>query len=224
MENNFSLESDDPDKQIEVIQNISTLDLTLFNKSVDDSESYEIPQSSDAILNKCNEIHENITNYKDKLIKKPKEYNDDIIRNELNDKNLKIISVEIDFLKQSVSYLQSQIHSKTLEINSKDEKISKLERVIEKQKKKLKDLKSRVKFQETKLFQMEDRLPKYHELLDKYKIQETYRVDLDEKYSKLETLFSRMDTKKGKFTSSIPKPKNPASPYLLGSPIVKKYS
>ena len=224
MENNFSLESDDPDKQIEVIQNISTLDLTLFNKSVDDSESYEIPQSSDAILNKCNEIHENITNYKDKLIKKPKEYNDDIIRNELNDKNLKIISVEIDFLKQSVSYLQSQIHSKTLEINSKDEKISKLERVIEKQKKKLKDLKSRVKFQETKLFQMEDRLPKYHELLDKYKIQETYRVDLDEKYSKLETLFSRMDTKKGKFTSSSPKPKNPASPYRLGSPRVKKYS
>lgn len=213
---------EDSERETTVIQNISTLDLTLYTQSVTDSDIIENSYIRDPVLNKFNEIHDNIIGYKDKFLKVSD--NDQVLKGELNERNVKIISVEIDFLKQSVNYLQSQIHSKTLEINSKDEKITKLEKSIDKQKNKLKALKSRVKLQDHKLLQMEQRLPKYHELIEKYKVQEIARVELNEKYTKLEGLVSQLEIKKNKFTSSSPKPKNPASPYRLLSPRVKKTS
>ena len=223
MEFEDSLKCEESDNTRSVIQKISTLDLSFYSKSVSETDNFEMPRSTDPILNKFNEIHDNIVGYKDRILKSP-DNNDQGLRNELNDRNAKIISVELDFLKQSVSYLQSQLHSKTLEINIKDEKINKLDRVIDKQKRKLKDLKSRVKFQESKLNQIEQRLPKYHDLLEKYKAQESLKLSLEERYSKIEGIISQIDIKKNKFTSSSPKPKNPATPYRLLSPRGKKHS
>jgi chromosome segregation ATPase len=214
-----TLTSGGTDKMITVVQNISTLDLTIYNQIPDDHDSdlhsselssnhppkKEIPINREKILFNTDKVEE-------------------AYKNELNDRNLKIISVEIDFLKQSVSYLQSQIHSKSLEITSKDEKITKLEKIVEKQKRKLKDLKSKVKFQENKLLQVEQKLPKYQELLEKFKIQETFRIDLDEKYNRLEKALSCSDNKKNKLASASPKPKNALSPYRVLSPRTKKAS
>ena len=223
MEFEDSLKCEESEHNGSVIQKISTLDLSLYSQSVSETDNFEMPRSTDPVLSKFNEIHDNIVGYKDRILNNP-DTNVQGIRNELNDRNVKIISVEIDFLKQSVSYLQSQLHSKTLEINTKDEKIGKLERVIDKQKRKIKDLKSRVKFQESKLSQIEQRLPKYQDLLEKYKSQESLRISLEEKYTKIEGLLSHIDTKKNKFTSASPKPKNPSSPYRLLSPRGKKHS
>ena len=205
-----------------VIQNISTLELTILKQS-EGSEMYEIDQSSGPILQKHYHLNEMMDNYKEKQFIST-ETSGEMLATDLNEKDFKLISVEIDFLKQSVGYLQSQIHSKSLEIDLKDEKINKLERIIEKQKRKIKDIKSRVKFQETKINRMEEKLPKYYELLEKYKIQENIRTDFDEKFSKFEIMLSKIESKRMKFTSSSPKPKNFASPYRVSSPKIKKNS
>lgn len=215
---------EDSEHQTTIIQNISTLDLTLHSHTEDESENFVFPQSTEPVLEKPTLVkNDNRLNQEKPALKNPLD-NSCAYKVELDDKNLKIISVEIDFLKQSVCYLQSQLSTKSLEVQTKDEKIEKLEKVIEKQKKKLKDLKSRVKFQESKIGKLETRLPVYQELVEKYKAQQNSHIELDEKYNKLEGLISKFDLKKNKFTSSSPRIKTPASPYRLGSPRSKKLS
>jgi uncharacterized protein (DUF3084 family) len=223
MESEDSLHQEESERQTTVIQNISTLDLTL-DSQLEESQNFIFPQSTEPIIDKLTQIRsQNHSNNEVKLPEFP-ESNLNIYQNELTERNLKIISVEIDFLKQSACYLQSQLSTKSLEIQTKDEKIQKLEKIIEKQKQKLKDLKSRVKFQEGKLGKLESRLPAYQDLVEKYKAQQVSQVELDEKFNKLEGAVSKFEIKKNKFTSSSPRMKNPASPYRVCSPRSKKFS
>lgn len=215
MESQEDFKYEESDRQTTVIQNISTLDLTLGSQAEEESHNFAFPHSSEPVIEKLtinqNDIRDDI---EVKIPEFPQNHSD-IFRNELNDRNMKIITVEIDFLKQSVCYLQSQLSTKSLEIQMKDDNIEKLEKIIEKQKKKLKDLKSRLKFQDSKLVKLETKLPAYQDLVDKYKTQQTSQIELDKKCNKLEVLVSRMDLKKTKITSLSPRLKNQASPYRV---------
>ena len=154
MESEENLEFEESERQNTVIQNISTLDLTLNQHVDEESQNFVFPHSTEPVIEKLtynrNDIGDDIE------VKMPefRESHTDLYRNELNDRNMKIITVEIEFLKQSARYLQSQLSNKSLEIQMKDENIEKLEKIIEKQKKKLKDLKSKVKFQDSKLIKI----------------------------------------------------------------------
>lgn len=218
------MDPEESDHQTTIIQNISTLDLTLHSHTEDESENFVFPQSTEPMIEKLTLVRNDNQFNHEKQVEKFSSSSSNVYKGDLNEKNLKIISVEIDFLKQSVCYLQSQLSTKSLEIQTKDEKIEKLEKIIEKQKKKLKDLKSRVKFQESKISKLESRLPMYQELVEKYKAQQVSQLELDEKYNKLEGALSKFDIKKNKFTSSSPRIKTQASPYRLCSPRSKKLS
>ena len=215
MDSEEYLKYEESERQTTVIQNISTLDLTLGSQIEEESHNFAFPHSSEPLIEKLTINQNDIRGDIEVKITEFQENHSDIYRNELNDRNMKIITVEIDFLKQSVCYLQSQLSTKSLEIQMKDDNIEKLEKIIEKQKKKLKDLKSRVKFQESKLVKLETKLPAYQELVEKYKSQQASQIELDKKCSKLEGAVSRIDLKKSKITSLSPRLKNQASPYRV---------
>ncbi|OMJ74154.1 hypothetical protein SteCoe_26973 [Stentor coeruleus] len=212
---------DDSESKTTVIQNISTLDLTLESHS-NQPEEHSLIYSSKQIMSKIGKNQEELGDYREKYIQTP-EANLETLKVELNDKNLKIISVEIDYLKQSVGYLHSQLHTKSLEITAKNEKIHHLEKTIEKQKGKMKELKTKIKMQEHTLVQLEERLPKYYDLLEKFKVQENCKADLDKKYSQLESMVTKMKTKKTKYTSSSPKPEQQPMAYRVSTPKNKKF-
>lgn len=215
MESEEHLKYEESGKQTTVIQNISTLDLTLNQHIDEESQNFVFPHSSEPAIEKLTYNRNDIRDDIEIKIPEFRENYADPYRSELNERNMKIITVEIEFLKQSARYLQSQLSNKSLEIQMKDENIEKLEKIIEKQKKKLKDLKSKVKFQESKLSKLETKLPAYQDLVEKYKSQQISQIELDKKCSKLEGVVTRIDLKKSKITSLSPRLKNQASPYRV---------
>ena len=165
MELEDSLKCEDSYVMSSVIQNVSTLSMTMMQND-DESQNFVFPQSPDHTQRSKNlDVHSavqlKVPNFPQNLAEPSQDPQ--------SDKKLKVIKVEVEFLKKSIDYLKSVLAQKSVKVSNKDEKIEKLDKVIEKQKKKLKDLKNRMKFQGVKLAQLETRIPAYFDHLEKGK-------------------------------------------------------
>jgi peptidoglycan hydrolase CwlO-like protein len=160
-----SLKCEDSEVMSSVIQNISALSMNMIHHE-DESQNFVFPQSpnhSERVKNL--DVHTavqlKVPNFPDSGLEPSQDPQ--------TDKKLKVIKVEVEFLKKSIDYLKSVLAQKSVKVSSKDEKIEKLDKVIEKQKKKLKDLKNRMKFQGCKLAQLEARIPEFFYKMEKGK-------------------------------------------------------
>ena len=165
MELEDSLKCEDSEVMSSVIQNISALSMNMFQPE-DESQNFVFPQSPNQnerprYLDVHTAVQLKVPNFPDSELEPPQVPQ--------ADQKLKVIKVEVEFLKKSIDYLKSVLVQKSIKVSSKDEKIEKLDKVIEKQKKKLKDLKNRMKFQGCKLAQLEARIPEYFDKLEKGK-------------------------------------------------------
>ena len=165
MELEDSLKCEDSYIMSSVIQNVSALSMTMI-RNEDESQNFVFPQSPDHTQRPKNlDIHTAVQ------LKVPNSHQNESAPSQdpQADKKLKVIKVEVEFLKKSIDYLKGVLAQKSVKVSNKDEKIEKLDKVIEKQKKKLKDLKNRMKFQGVKLAQLETRIPAYFDNLEKGK-------------------------------------------------------
>jgi hypothetical protein len=203
MELEDSLKCDESEGMSSIIQNVSALSMSMLQPE-DESQNFIFPQTpispnsaepSERLkdLDIHNTIQLKIPNFPEIGIESSQEAK--------TDKKLKVIKVEVEFLKKSIDYLKSVLAQKSQKVSSKDEKIEKLDKVIEKQKKKLKDLKNRMSFQGCKLAQLEARIPAYFQMMDKGK-------GLEDRKGDQRGGLGKISIKKSKVMSTSPKGKN----------------
>lgn len=200
MEFEDSLKCDESEGMSSIIQNVSALSMTMLRPE-DECQNFVFPQTPGSPNSaEPSERPKNLDIHNTIQLKIP-ESGIESSQEAKADKKLKVIKVEVEFLKKSIDYLKSILAQKSLKVSSKDEKIDKLDKVIEKQKKKLKDLKNRMTFQGCKLAQLEARVPAYFEMMEKGK-------GLEDRKGELRAGLGKISMKKSKIMSTSPRGKN----------------